>query len=586
MEIINNREAVAIDRGSDDYQKLVDLINRSVSSNYETPLYLVEGENEYMLSMYDVFLGEIPSCARQEYDCHECRKYINYFGRLVYIDDKGNSHSCILNYTEDYLKQNLSGDMLDCALMLKRAAEARIIKEPYDETSNERPKTLHDGCSGGYLHFYGVPNILANHAGVIKRNHTNLMNLVDYCKKYTENEVKDAIAKTLDIVEMENLYQPFDFNEAAIILRESVIPHVYADFYTCNTFWDMASKLSSNICNIKTTVFWFLVDGILTREDQEKLVGEYRSMTSGVNYMRPKTAPSVTSIKLAAAEIEKLGYGSSMKRRFLNIDDIPSDRLIWRNGAIINKILHKDSNPVGDDSPFGDIYKKVYEKHPDVLASADGYSLSAPNIKDITMIGFMKLVKDRKPSEIVFIDGISRRSVNFCCLATASDPDAKPIMRWDTDEQRNPVSYYMYQDAKTADFFNINARKAHILGIVRYPNMWYDTDQHTGTPRDGLMFIVNGAIDGNYGNSGLGMFPDSIKPELYPIRRTIEYYSQNTRMENNENPTAAVALYFPINRGSVFATRFGININGQVYYYNITTFDDIEKDYLDGLYNK
>lgn len=580
---ITNREIATFDRGSNDYQKLVELINESVSSNYGTPIYLVEGENEYMLSMYDVFLSNMPSSEKQGYNCHECRKYINYFGRLVYIDSENNTRSCILNYTEEYLKQNLSGYMLDCALMLKRAAEARVIKEPYDEMSNERPKTLPDGSSGGFLHFYGVPNLLNNNAGKIKRNHTNLMNLIEYCKKYSKTAIDDAIAKALDIVEMEKLYQPFDFNETAIILKESVLVHVFADFYTGPVFWNLASSLDSNICNIKNTVFWFLVDGILSNEDRDKLIGEYRNMTSGVNYMRPKTAPSATSIKLAASEIDRLGYGPSMKRRFLNIDDIPTDKFIWRNGAIINKILYKDSNPVGDDSPFGDIYKKVYKNYPDILATTDGYSISAPNIKDITMVSFMKLVKDRKPPEIVFIDGISKRSVNFCCLSTASNKDAKPIMRWDSEEQRNPVAFYMYQDPKTSDFFNIEGRKAQILGIVRYPNMWYEGYKESGTPRDGIMFIVNKAIDGNYGNSGLGIFPNSIKPDFYPIRRTIEYYSQNTRMENYDAPTAAVALYFPINRGSVFNTRFAININGQVYYYNITTFDDIEKEYLDNL---
>jgi hypothetical protein len=75
-----------------------------------------------------------------------------------------------------------------------------------------------------------------------------------------------------------------------------------------------------------------------------------------------------------------------------------------------------------------------------------------------------------------------------------------------------------------------------VTAIVLQPSMWHHPQKfiHQG---EGVFFILKNAKDKEH-TQGSGLFPEILKHEYYPIRSTLEAYSQNAAIEGKDEATA------------------------------------------------
>ena len=124
-------------------------------------------------------------------------------------------------------------------------------------------------------------------------------------------------------------------------------------------------------------------------------------------------------------------------------------------------------------------------------------------------------------------------------LVTASDPSAPPILQWDRDDERNPVSWYVYFGRSTPFDWNLPESWVDVSVVSFSPALW--TRNAPSQFANQALLILKGAHDRNY-KSGLMLFPEILHTDLHPVRSTIESYSDQGRMQDPASGVAGLVI--------------------------------------------
>lgn len=124
---------------------------------------------------------------------------------------------------------------------------------------------------------------------------------------------------------------------------------------------------------------------------------------------------------------------------------------------------------------------------------------------------------------------------NYIAITTAAQNDAPPILQWDHEQKRNPFAPYTYVNGSLPKDWNISTGFIPVSAICLAPSMWQNGFEHHGKS---VHFILLGAKDKRYKNSGNAIFPETLKSEFHGIRATIEAYSRSAVLGGYEEASA------------------------------------------------
>lgn len=117
---------------------------------------------------------------------------------------------------------------------------------------------------------------------------------------------------------------------------------------------------------------------------------------------------------------------------------------------------------------------------------------------------------------------------NYAVLVTAVNPDAPPILQWDSPETRNPVSWYVWSGGSTASQYGLpGGQYVNVEAVTLKPSMWNGGFEHQGV---GVMFLLAGAKETR--NAGAAIFPEILKSEFHAIRSVLEAYSRGAKIDD------------------------------------------------------
>lgn len=150
---------------------------------------------------------------------------------------------------------------------------------------------------------------------------------------------------------------------------------------------------------------------------------------------------------------------------------------------------------------------------------------------------------------------------------TAVNADAPPILQWDSEETRNPVSWYFWNGGATATQFGLAANVYHQVNAVALkPSMWNGGHQHQG---NGVFFVIDGAKDSK--TAGLCLFPEILKSEYHGIRSVIEAHSNSAGLQGADQQSAAGIM---VNGGGErWDIRLRVWTNGRSAEYQLDRWD-------------
>lgn len=498
--------------------------------------------------LYDTFLANLPEEARQHYNCNSCRSFVNRYGAILTVDDDGQLVPVMWD--------------LDAVPPFFQKAVAAV----YDEI----PKRISvpffsvTPClgwpvTGPWTHMsVGLPSqfVTTDPNYVTNRYHEMFLSLWSVVKEYDLGTVATAI----------NLYKADKLCEKDRYLPVANTLHVLISGLTDR--WpgykriENAKNLPTDVhtylwqfvmyhehIHIKNTVLDTLLEDIKNKVDLDAAIDRYNRKADPMHYQRTSKVLTNGAIDQAEKLINEMGLVPSLARRYARLEEV---QCIW-------KPREATTPTIKSDSVFG--YLK---------AEAQSEDHRDDPVIDAGKITLEKFIEKVLPGATEIVMVINQYNpLLFGSFVTAVNPDAPPIITWDKENARNPVSWFMVGDGDKARGWNLGGtNRIKVTGIAYTANMWQPGYDYIPTS---CFFLLDNCRPANPASiertgPGLCLFPEILRPELRDVRAVVERYSSTHTLEGADMATACgIAISKGINSYNTTNVRVTDNFGTRRY---------------------
>lgn len=487
--------------------------------------------------LYEAYLCNLPQEARQHYTCAACRRFINRYGGLVTISDNGEIQSAIWNDSAvpeifapsvKAMKNIALKSIVNGVFLSENAILGRPITDSYHHMS------------------VTMPSERVYHSKLIDASQAMSEKLEDFrvLKSGLLRYPIEAVEQAVTLLKTESLYRSEKCLGVAEWLKDIHIRHSKTknSRFSENIIWLAAATAPIGYCHINSTMIGTLLDDIIKGLSFDLVSLRFAKKMHPLQYQRPQAAPTAGNIAQAEKIVEMLGIQKSLVRRFARLDELEN---IWISkekkeqikSGVFSHLEAKDKNELTkmDIPPITMTWRRFSET---ILPLAESIEFFVKNGKD-----------------------------NFSAILTACYEDAPAILQWDSEERRNPFSWYIYQGGSSYDSWRLSTGYCKVTGICLQPSMWYGDFSHQGKS---VFFILEGAKDTGYKKAGSALFPEILKSELREIRSTIEAYSKSAKIENYDE---ASACGIKLEYGSNWDAMFRVTTNAGTGIYKLDRWD-------------
>lgn len=509
MKDIISMNEVDTQRENDGYGELLAGIRQEFDKSTKdgsTPLFTTNAGN-----LYDLLLDGIPEEARQHYNCNACRHFVNRYGGLVKIDEKTGKQTPVMwpEKAPDFFSEAVK--------KIRRKVSASTVTGVF--ITSERQ--LGTPMTGSWEHMaVKVPEPMVHRKRLKNAFQEAAEKAEDYgllasaIGKYRTETVETAV----NLLRSEALYRSENvlgmaewFLEVLQLVKEKRDARNRA---TRNIIWYKAATAPVGFCHISSNVIGTLLDDIAAGYDFNTVSRKFAEKMNPLQYQRPQAAPSAGNVAQAERIVEKLGIANSLKRRYARLDEIQT---IWRpmpakkaggvSAGVFARVATKEQQRETPNAMSGPTVTITWEKfRRTVLGSARKIEFYVPGKEDC-----------------------------YTAILTAEDQEAPPIILWDTEENRNPFSWYVYSGGSAPSRWNLLPGYVEVTGVTLQPNLWQPGYEYRGAS---VIFILKGAKDRDRRSTGLALFPEVLKSELHEVRSTIEAYSKSEKLGGADEASA------------------------------------------------
>lgn len=473
-----------------------------------------------------LFIESLPAERRPTYVCRACERFIDRYGALVTVDDRGVKSSVLWD------EGGVPPLFVDAAMALRRAVESAAIEGVF--LSNEKvwglPSNRDRARSKVWYHMAVTPprDLVFRNTGLVNagqrmaelREEHNMLSrgLADFPVEH----VRTAYA-ALSNGQLYRSERCIGVAKWLIDLHESLaqaprtggkgVPAGRADLRDA-LIWRAVATAPVGYAHVRSGMIGTLLEDIAAGLPFADIKAKFDAKMDPLKYLRPTAAPTAGNIAQAEKVVATLRSTGSLDRRFARMEDVQS--WLWRPPTML---------PTG----IGDVKKGVFDHlrtaYPNLLAGA-----GMPEVK----ITFEKFRREVLPTATKIEFRVTPR-LNLASLVTAANPDAPPIIQWDTEDARNTVTWFLYHGGREASYWNLKPGWATVSGVTLQPSMW------DGKPRphlgESVFFLIEGARDTGYKVGG-GLFNEHLKSDYHAIRSTLEAHFNRTPVADPEHGTA------------------------------------------------
>ena len=492
------------DDGYEDFSKLL----QKHVAKAKGPVFTTDAEG-----LFERYLGALRADRRQHYNCRCCHQFVERFGGLVTLDEAGDQRPLVWSLdAPPFFVQAVRA--LDYVVTRAKVTGVFLSSEmTWGTVSNVSKK----GVTWSHLHARQpesvvVPSSLltcSQAMAAYREDHGTLCRGLADFPRDVAHEAHRLLAVG-DLLRAEKCIGVarwlFDLHESLVVAMDRRRRD--------NLTWRAVALAPVGFAHIRSTMIGTLLEDIAAGLPFEDIRRRWNAKMGGDVYQRPQAAP--TNGQLAAAEsiIAKLASAGSLERRLATLEDIkgaefwlPRDAANAKPSAGVFAHLRTDTRPAA----HVDISTQVitWEKFArTVLPDADRIELLTPP------------------------------SGPFFGFTTAANADAPPILQWDREGRRQPVSWYQYVRGSMPHQWGLTSG-AHVdvVAITTQPNQWGAAMSHQG---EGIFFVLRGAKDTR--NESLALFPEHLRSEYHGMRSAIEAFSASKSFPPCENPAAGICL--------------------------------------------
>lgn len=450
---------------------------------------------------------------RQHHNCNCCRNFIQRYGNLVTISEEGETESVFWNGPAPrFFLKSVAG----MRAMVEIAHVNGVFICSETKLGNRKTGTWnHFGVDLPKSYVWKDRVMTADQEAASRREAFAVLN-----RGLAAFDV-GVVGQAVQLLESESLYRSdkilgpaqflFDLHTARNAARYRKLKD--------NLVWRALAKAPIGWTSPRASMIGTLLEDIASGMSSADVARRFKDKMDPLKYQRPVAPASAGNIAQAEKIVEQLGIAPSLNRRMATMDDL---KIMW---------IPNPRKPVKAGGVFGYLQKEKSKVETIV-----------GQVQTITWEKFARTVLP-KALEIHIRLGVGR--LPMCGLLTAADPDAPPILQWDENDARNPVNWYFYGSGSAAYDWGLSVNAFHkVSGITLKPNMWNDPDKYAHQGK-GAIFIIEGAADKR--PPSLCLFPEILKSDLNPIRRTIEQHSNSTHI--GAQPGQVPACGFMVGNG-------------------------------------
>lgn len=487
--------------------------------------------------LYAIYLDNLPPEERQHHACHCCKQFIERFGNLAIITEDGAIGSPLWGGAEAGL--DIPDVYQQSALEMMRAVQRGKITGVFLNADRVWGTPL----TGEWTHFSVTPSAEQRFrkSGLLDASQVMAQKGQDFItlSRGVADFKRDILAQAVTLLDADALTRSEKVKGPATFLldlhdrRAAVGGHGER---ARNVTWLAVARAPVGFCTPRSGMIGTLLEDLEKGMSFDQVKRRFAEKMAPDQYQRPQAAPTAGNIARAEKVFEELGLARSLERRFARFDEI---KTVW---------TPTPADPAKGQSGVFSHLKQPPEPRPSMT------------ITPVT-ITWVKFARDVIPlalgMQLYTEPGLS----NFGAMVTAVNADAPPLLQWDREDDRNPLSMYVYNGGSAPGHWNLPvANWVDVTGIALMPWMWVGEDAYPNQSK-AVMLVLKGARD--IDNRELALFPEIIRSDLHEVRATIEAHSRAIKLQGAEDASACGLL---IARGGRNNIRV-LTRNGAAHYY-------------------
>lgn len=462
--------------------------------------------------MWATYLGGFAEGAQRQYhNCTACRRFVERFGGLVTIDEQGRTASAL--WDEDATPEHYRPAV---AAVLRAVRKARVtgvfLTTAKEWGTRDTGPWRHLSLTPPAALVYKSTVWTAGQKAAEKREDFGAV-----CRALAEF-TPDHLDTALRLLNTDALYRSEKVLGGASWLRELHTARAgVRGAAKDNVVWRAVALAPAGFCHPRSGMIGTLLEDIAAGMDFDEVSSRFAAKMHPLRYQRPQAAPTAGAIAAAEQRVAELGAAGSLARRFCRVDEVQA---LWRPTQKPEEAAPAAGGVFGHLTPKG------------------AAATSAMRIPAQTMT-WDKFQREVLPTAERIQVRAPGHSPHYTALVTAVNADAPPILQWDRDDARNPVSQYVWHRGAPASQYGLTGGEwVDVDALAFGPSMWNGGLEHHGK---NLVFVLAGARESL--QAGAAIFPETLRSEFHGIRSVIEAYSRSATIEGMDEPHAAGLVY-------------------------------------------
>ena len=487
---------------------------------------VTEGEAPHLFTtdvgpLYPLLLAALPAELRQHYTCSACRRFVERFGGLVKVDRDGQTTPAMWD----------PGRAVGPFVAVAEALASAVRRAQITGVFLTREAVWGQPEAGGWHHLAVTPpercvckpTALKTAGQLAAEKREDYKTLLRGLAEFPAALVNNAYT----LLNSESLYRSEKCVGVAKWLLDLHAQREASQHERArdNRTWLAVAGAPAGFCHVRSTMIGTLLEDLAAGLDFAAVKTRFAAKMHPLQYQRPTAAPSAGNIAQAEKIIAAMKAAGSLERRFARLADITP---LW--------------TPTGGPGTGAERGEKHGKKHKKAREGAFSH-LAAKTAGPAQLEGptvtmtWEKFARTVLPTAERIEYQVPASKQMYLGMVTAKHADAPPILQWDFEDERNPVSLYVYVNGSPPAQWNLRADTWHPVSAVTLQPAAWSTRRKFTHHGDRVIFILEGAKDLEY-SKGAGFFPEFLKSELHEIRSTLEAYAKNAVVEGKDEASA------------------------------------------------
>ncbi len=367
--------------------------------------------------LWQIFRDNLPEPLRQHYNCNTCRRFVDRFGSLAAVDEAGRVHAALWGAAPEPFTTAFK-------LMAQAVVEAPVrgVLVPATQVLGPTSPPTADGKVWQHL-WLSVPQVHVH--PLLTAGQVQAQRIEDWrmLSRGLAEFPQDLVARAHALLNSGSLYRSEKCIGVAtwLLALHQSLAAAKTPQRQAALVWRAVATAPAGFTHIRSGMIGTLLEDLQNGLDSAAIKRRFDEKMAPSQYMRAQVAPTAGNIAQAEKAIAALKASGALARRYARLAEIP--QFVWQ------------PRPAAPAAQDGRVFGHLTPK-----ARSTSEKLALPK----QTLTWEKFVRTVLPDAVTIEAQVPAGPERMMALVTAEDPAAPPILQWDGETARNPMSWYYH----------------------------------------------------------------------------------------------------------------------------------------------